>query len=203
MDKVRILKDYDSTENYHGKQTEWAKKYNVQPNFFKKARITIANLNQRNNRNTLLVRVNAPGQIINSKRITLGTGRPVKYPAEEDWLYLKFEQMAAHDIPVTTKIICAMLAGKYHYLSTLTPEQMKQWCYRWQRRYSVVCRRVTHSHEVDEQNIGEVRVDFINYYNRLKAEYQIDNSLIINMDETAVDLSECITHTLAAKVPFN
>ena len=125
----------------------------------------------------------------------MSPGRSVRYIEEENWLYLRFLQLQAHDVPCSTTILGSMVVARFPHLETSTMDQRKGWIYRWQNRYQVVARRVTHSHTADAQLIGEVRVDFVNYFHSLVIDFSINMGCIVNMDETAVDLSEAITTT--------
>lgn len=91
-------------------------------------------------------------------------------------LFMRFLLLEAHEIPTTTTLLGSMLLGKFNHLASLTWSRVQGWVYRSQRRFNVVARRVTHSHQKDEQNIAEVRTDFVNYY------YQLVKDLSLAMD---------------------
>ena len=165
QEKARIVTDFYSCDDYKGKTKEWAQRYVVDKNFFKKAKGTLEKVHLiRDNRNLLAIH-NQPEQKFNVQSKTIGKGTPVAYPLQEQWLYTRLLHLEAHDIPATTTLLGAMVLARFPDLKALYDGQhskLMQWMYRWQKRYNVVARRVTHSHGADEENIAIVQANFVN-----------------------------------------
>jgi len=199
QEKRSMLTEFDNSPPARGKLKRYAIKYDVDERFFAKARKTMGSLENKTYKNKLMVRTNGMAlQTVSVDRKTLGLGRKVRYDKEEDWLYSQFLLYEAHEIPTSTTLLIALFQAKFPHIEQ-SDNQWYQFIYRWESRYGVDARRVSHSHDKDEQNIGQIRVDFTNSYHSLVSDYAIKTNLIVNMDETAVDLSEAITTVLACK----
>jgi hypothetical protein len=197
--KKSMITEYDSSPNFYGKLKQFNERFSVADGFLKKARASIDALERSVGNRGLLARINGPELDISSKRKTISIGKKVRYPIEEDWLYLQYQNYRTHEIAISTTLLICLIIGKFPILGNINDDKMKQWMYRWQQRFRVTTRRVTHSHQNDEQDIGEIRVDFIEFYREIVSEYNLAPTLIINMDETACDLADSITTTLATK----
>ena len=142
-------------------------------------------------------------KLITANTKTASIGRPVRFRQEEEWLYLMYSKLYSHDAAISNQLLQSMLISNFPDLAAIvdTPDKLKGFfIYRWEKRYGIVVRRVSHSYSADETKHGEMICDFLDYYRSLVMEFNIPLNLIVNMDETAVDLASCFMQVLAPKV---
>ena len=96
QEKVRIVMDYDSTPDYRGKLADVTRGLGVDKNFISKARKTVNSLKDLYQLNLPESLPQTPQRKMNCLKMSLSPGRPIFFPDEERWLYMKFLQLEAH-----------------------------------------------------------------------------------------------------------
>ena len=128
--KKAMIEEFDSSPDHYGKLKLFNEKFGVADGFLLRARKTLDMLESRNADNGKLI--NGSREMnFNIKRKTIGIGRPLTYPDEEDWLYERFTLYEAHDIAVSTTMLISLVVAKFPHLNNMSEMKLIDWNYRW------------------------------------------------------------------------
>jgi hypothetical protein len=93
-------------------------------------------------------------------------------------------------------VLSVLIKRHFPYVWNGSDSKIQAWIYRFANRWSLSNRRRTHTATRDEENLGEMLFDFVNYFHVIRAENNITYYMIFNVDQTAVDLQDVFTRTM-------
>jgi hypothetical protein len=121
-----------------------------------------------------------------SKKRKLTTGRPLKSPAATDLVIQKASEFREQKLPVSGKAMALLLKSDMEDEFGLLPiPKVRRVVYRIFERNHWTVRQVTNDQTIlDEQQLGDAKIAFVQSFNQRVAEIEVPNDLVINMDET-------------------
>jgi hypothetical protein len=113
-------------------------------------------------------------------------GRPLKSPAANDLVVQKANELREQKLPVTGRNMAMLLSSEFQEeFGARSITQNRRTVYSIFKRNNWTVRQVTNEQTVlDEQQLGDAKIAFVQSFINRIADLYVPNDLIINMDET-------------------